>query len=67
MFRSSCCEVCDRSPWCGVDCGSCHLVEERFVLRDRKSGEVRGELVIEYGEPAEQVGKGRRDDGKDGG
>jgi len=23
--RPSCCEVCDRSPYCGVDCGSCEV------------------------------------------
>ncbi len=23
MTSASCCEVCDRSPTCGVDCGSC--------------------------------------------
>jgi hypothetical protein len=23
MTRFSCCEICDRNPTCGVDCGSC--------------------------------------------
>lgn len=26
--RFSCCEVCDRNPTCGVDCGSCEGTPE---------------------------------------
>lgn len=32
-YRPSCCEVCDRSPTCGVDCGSCDQSREDIMAR----------------------------------
>lgn len=37
IARFSCCEVCDRSPYCGNDCGSCKPMDtETFKVRARK-------------------------------
>lgn len=31
MTRFSCCEVCDRNPTCGLDCGSCEGPPEEMA------------------------------------
>lgn len=33
MTRSFCCEVCDRNPTCGNDCGSCDESREDLMAR----------------------------------
>lgn len=31
--RGGCCEICDRNPTCGVDCGSCETDETPDEIR----------------------------------
>ena len=40
VMRFYCCEVCDRNPTCGVDCGSCESPAE-----DEERDPVNGQLV----------------------
>lgn len=38
-FKFFCCEVCDRNPTCGVDCGSCDVSVTVGEMAKKASGE----------------------------
>lgn len=57
--RPFCCEVCDRSRDCGLDCGSCDA--PALPLHERRLSQRNGDIVDESGLKVALIGDGQQD------
>jgi hypothetical protein len=64
MTKFSCCEVCDRNPTCGTDCGSCDVpmgapesAEERAAVVASMLESAAGVPAVPHDEVVRRIGR----------